>query len=102
LKGTNVTANALLAFQGGYRALDTAAIYRTEDTAGLAIAASGVARESLYITTKFDALHEQDVQAEIESSLEKVSSSSSSFPLSLGSLADALFFFVRNSSASPT
>ena len=82
LKGTNVSENALLAFETGYRALDTAAIYRTEDTAGLAIAASGVARESLYITTKFDALHEQDVQAEMESSLSKVSSS---FSFLLGS-----------------
>ncbi|KAL7416057.1 NADP-dependent oxidoreductase domain-containing protein [Mrakia frigida] len=72
LKGSNVTENALLSFKTGYRALDESAIYFNEDTAGLAIAASGIAREALYITTKFDALHGQDVEAEISSSLEKL------------------------------
>jgi diketogulonate reductase-like aldo/keto reductase len=36
----------------GYRLIDTAAIYKNEDAVAAGIAASGVARESLFITTK--------------------------------------------------
>lgn len=37
-----------------------------------AIAISGVAREDLYITTKYDALNGEDVRAEFDKSLKKV------------------------------
>ncbi|GAB4100924.1 aldo/keto reductase [Sinomonas halotolerans] len=40
------------AFNAGYRHIDTAAIYGNEAGVGRAIAASGLAREDLYITTK--------------------------------------------------
>ncbi|WP_324651159.1 aldo/keto reductase [Georgenia sp. H159] len=40
------------ALAAGYRHLDTAAGYRNEDAVGRAIAASGIPREELYITTK--------------------------------------------------
>ncbi|MGW7055860.1 aldo/keto reductase [Streptomyces sp. NPDC054887] len=40
------------AIQAGYRSIDTAAIYGNETGTGKAIAASGVARDELFITTK--------------------------------------------------
>jgi 2,5-diketo-D-gluconate reductase A len=40
------------ALEAGYRSIDTAAIYRNEEGTGKAIAASGVSREELFVTTK--------------------------------------------------
>ncbi len=40
------------ALEVGYRHIDTAAIYRNEEGVGRAIAASGVPREELFVTTK--------------------------------------------------
>ncbi|GAA4786320.1 aldo/keto reductase [Streptomyces ziwulingensis] len=40
------------ALQAGYRSIDTAAIYGNEEGTGRAIAASGVPREELFVTTK--------------------------------------------------
>ncbi|MEU6017498.1 aldo/keto reductase [Streptomyces sp. NPDC047515] len=40
------------AIESGYRSIDTAAIYENEQGTGRAVAASGVAREELFITTK--------------------------------------------------
>ncbi|MET9658121.1 aldo/keto reductase [Streptomyces sp. NPDC006510] len=40
------------AIESGYRSIDTAAIYENERGTGRAIAASGVAREDLFVTTK--------------------------------------------------
>lgn len=40
------------AIESGYRSIDTAAIYRNEVGTGKAIAASGVARDELFVTTK--------------------------------------------------
>lgn len=74
-KFENVTDLVLSAFSNGYRSLDTAPFYQTEQTAGLAIAASGVAREALYIVTKWDAMHGQDVRKELEASLSKLGTS---------------------------
>jgi len=44
-----VVADALAA---GYRSLDTAAAYRNEEAVGRAIAASGIPRDELFVTTK--------------------------------------------------
>jgi diketogulonate reductase-like aldo/keto reductase len=41
-----------LALGAGYRSLDTATIYENEDGVGRAIAASGIPREELFVTTK--------------------------------------------------
>ena len=47
------TERAVLeAFEIGYRHVDTAAIYRNEEGVGRAVAASGLAREELFVTTK--------------------------------------------------
>src|SRR3954464_7916105 len=40
------------ALAAGYRSLDTAAAYANEEAVGRAIAASGIAREELFVTTK--------------------------------------------------
>ncbi|MFG2681529.1 aldo/keto reductase [Streptomyces sp. NPDC048392] len=40
------------ALEAGYRSIDTAAIYGNEEGTGRAIAASGVVREDLFVTTK--------------------------------------------------
>ncbi|MET9775903.1 aldo/keto reductase [Streptomyces sp. NPDC006367] len=40
------------ALEAGYRSIDTAAIYGNEEGTGKAIAASGIAREDLFVTTK--------------------------------------------------
>jgi 2,5-diketo-D-gluconate reductase A len=47
-----VTAAVRTAFEAGYRSIDTAALYRNESGVGEAIAASGIPREELFITTK--------------------------------------------------
>ncbi|HEX7352575.1 aldo/keto reductase [Brachybacterium sp.] len=66
-----VTAQALAA---GYRHLDTATAYRNEEGVGRAIAASGIAREDLFVTTKLwnDAHAFDDAIAACEASLERL------------------------------
>ncbi|MFI6863617.1 aldo/keto reductase [Streptomyces sp. NPDC050421] len=46
------TAAVATAIESGYRSIDTAAIYQNEVGTGKALAASGVAREELFVTTK--------------------------------------------------
>ena len=50
------------ALEAGYRLIDTAAAYGNEEAVGRAIAASGVPRDELFITTKL-ATHDQGFQA---------------------------------------
>lgn len=42
------------ALETGYRSIDTAAMYRNEEGVGRAVAASGIAREDLFITSKLN------------------------------------------------
>lgn len=62
------------AFEAGYRHIDTAAIYRNEEGVGRAIAASGIPRDELYITTKLwnDRRGAADTRAALGESLEKL------------------------------
>ncbi|MBX3104019.1 MAG: aldo/keto reductase [Microbacteriaceae bacterium] len=60
------------ALEVGYRHIDTAAIYRNEEGVGRAIAASGIPREELYITTKLWNDRQDDAQAAMAESLEKL------------------------------
>lgn len=62
------------ALEVGYRHIDTAAIYGNEAGVGAAIAASGVPRDELFITTKLwnDRHHDGDPDAAIAESLEKL------------------------------
>jgi 2,5-diketo-D-gluconate reductase A len=58
----------------GYRHIDTAAVYGNEEGVGAAIAASGIARDELFITTKLwnDRHHDGEPRAAIAESLEKL------------------------------
>src|SRR5690606_21486272 len=62
------------AFELGYRHIDTAAIYGNEEGVGRAIAASGIPRDELFITTKQWHTEQQTAKARpaIEASLEKL------------------------------
>ncbi|MGB3732083.1 aldo/keto reductase [Microbacterium sp.] len=63
-----------MAFEAGYRHIDTAAIYGNEEGVGAAIAASGIPRSELFITTKLwnDRHHDDEPDAAIAESLEKL------------------------------
>src|SRR4051794_10654848 len=68
---TDVVASA---FETGYRHIDTAAIYGNERGVGRAIAASGIARDELFITTKLwnsDQGYDSTLKA-FDASLEKL------------------------------
>lgn len=62
------------AFEAGYRHIDTAAIYGNEEGVGAAIAASGIPRDELFITTKlWNDRHDADrPDAAIAESLERL------------------------------
>ncbi|WP_210479485.1 aldo/keto reductase [Naasia sp. SYSU D00948] len=62
------------ALEIGYRHIDTAAIYGNEKGVGRAIAASGIPREELYVTTKlWNANHKRDrALAAFDASMEKL------------------------------
>lgn len=51
-EGTEVENAVLWALQAGYRSIDTAAVYHNEAGVGKAIAASGIARDEIFVTTK--------------------------------------------------
>lgn len=50
--GEEAYQSTLAAIKAGYRHIDTAAIYKNEESVGRAIKDSGVLREDLFITTK--------------------------------------------------
>src|SRR3712207_9196837 len=62
------------ALEVGYRHIDTAAIYRNEEGVGRAIAASGIPREELFITTKLwnDDQGTDSAHRAIDTSLQKL------------------------------
>jgi alcohol dehydrogenase (NADP+) len=59
------------ALKAGYRHIDTARIYGTEEAVGNAIKKSGVPRDQIFLTTKLwnNAHHPDDVEAALEASL---------------------------------
>lgn len=59
------------ALEAGYRHIDTAALYRNEASVGRAIAASGVPRDDVFVTTKLQP-SSRDPRAELEASLERL------------------------------
>ncbi|KDQ62686.1 hypothetical protein JAAARDRAFT_468440 [Jaapia argillacea MUCL 33604] len=65
----NATDNVELAIETGFIHIDTAAIYKNEDSVGDAIKGGGFDREKLYIATKYDG---GDIQREVRSSLTKL------------------------------
>ncbi|HET9423434.1 MAG TPA: aldo/keto reductase [Nocardioides sp.] len=67
-------ATVTTAFEIGYRHIDTAQMYGNESGVGKAIAASGIPRDELYITTKLDnRLHRpDDARRSIDESLARL------------------------------
>lgn len=62
------------ALEAGYRSIDTAAVYGNEEGTGRAVAASGIPREELFVTTKLwnaDQGHDSTLRA-FDTSLEKL------------------------------
>jgi diketogulonate reductase-like aldo/keto reductase len=59
------------ALEAGYRHIDTAAMYRNEQSVGAALARSAVPREELFVTTKLQPFRRHTAQ-ELEQSLEKL------------------------------
>jgi diketogulonate reductase-like aldo/keto reductase len=59
------------ALEAGYRHIDTAQAYGNEESVGRALAASGVPREEVFVTTKFQPRRE-DPAREIEGSLRRL------------------------------
>ncbi len=59
------------ALELGYRHVDTAQAYGNEESVGRALRASGVPREEIFITTKFNPA-EKDPESEAERSLERL------------------------------
>jgi 2,5-diketo-D-gluconate reductase A len=66
---TRIVTDAL---EVGYRHIDTAAIYGNEEGVGQAIAASGISRDELFITTKLWNNRQTDAQAAFDESLAKL------------------------------
>jgi len=67
------TEGLLLAFQRGFTHVDAAQVYMNEASVGDAIAASGKAREDIYVTTKLYKLNEgETVSSSLEGSLKKL------------------------------
>ena len=64
----------LAALKAGYRHIDTAAIYKNEESVGRAIKDSGIPREELFITTKlWNSKHTYEAAMEaFDSSLERL------------------------------
>ncbi|MCC5948916.1 MAG: aldo/keto reductase [Nitriliruptoraceae bacterium] len=52
--GEEATAAVTTALEAGYRLIDTAEAYGNEDAVGRAIRASGIPRDELFVTTKFN------------------------------------------------
>jgi len=59
------------ALEAGYRHVDTAALYRNERSVGRALAASGVPRDEVFVTTKL-LPQSRDPEAELHASLERL------------------------------
>ncbi len=52
IKGAKATSAVGWALDAGYRHLDTATVYGNEKEVGAGLAASGVARDDVFVTTK--------------------------------------------------
>ncbi|KZT25670.1 Aldo/keto reductase [Neolentinus lepideus HHB14362 ss-1] len=60
------------ALKNGYKHIDTAAAYENEKEVGLGIKASGVPRESIFLTTKLNNPDQRNPAAALQSSLENL------------------------------
>lgn len=73
-KADNQQAEAAVncALETGYRAIDTAAIYKNEQGVGRAIASSSIDRQAIFITTKLWNSDQRDPRSALEKSLQNL------------------------------
>lgn len=64
--------SVLTALKNGYRHIDTAAIYGNEEEVGRGIAAAGIPRNELFVTTKLWNKKHKDVESALDESLKKL------------------------------
>lgn len=62
----------LWALEAGYRHIDTAAIYKNEESVGAAIKKSGIPRKELFVTTKLWNDDHGDVEGALDASLKRL------------------------------
>ena len=74
LDGPTARSMVETALELGYRHIDTAYIYKNEQDVGDAIAASAIARDEIFLTTKIwtDSFHDGDLQRAAEASVKKL------------------------------
>jgi diketogulonate reductase-like aldo/keto reductase len=70
-KGRECVKAVRCALELGYRHIDTAQAYGNEESVGKGMRESGVARDEVFVTTKFHPAH-RDPAAELEKSLERL------------------------------
>jgi 2,5-diketo-D-gluconate reductase A len=70
LKGRSARSAVAAALETGYRHLDTATIYDNEREVGAGLAASGVPRDEVFVTTKCPPDRAREARAVLEQSLE--------------------------------
>ncbi|CAB3262123.1 unnamed protein product [Arctia plantaginis] len=63
------------ALEAGYRMIDTAASYHSEDQVGLGVRASSVSRENIFIVTKVPSNEQREVVPSLKRSLERLNMS---------------------------
>ena len=67
--GTETERAVEYALEIGYRHIDTASMYRNEQSVGVAVRASGVPREEVFLTTKLYPVHanaERELRAYVD------------------------------------
>jgi diketogulonate reductase-like aldo/keto reductase len=69
--GTETERAVEYALEIGYRHIDTASMYRNEQSVGAAVRASGVPRDDVFVTTKLYPVH-ANAERELEKSLERL------------------------------
>jgi diketogulonate reductase-like aldo/keto reductase len=69
--GTETERAVEYALEIGYRHIDTASMYRNEQSVGAAVRSSGVPREEVFVTTKLYPAH-ANAERELEKSLERL------------------------------
>lgn len=70
--GRKCEGAVLAAFEAGYRHIDTASFYGNEESVGVAIRASGISREEIFVTTKLWNSDHASSERALETSLRRL------------------------------
>lgn len=71
-EGKECEQAVLWALEAGYRHIDTAAIYKNEESVGLAIKKSGIPRKDIFVTTKLWNSDHDDPKSALNASLKRL------------------------------